>query len=963
MDHDSTVMRILALILLIGSMSFESALAQVPEEIQRYRDDSRGSYQQQRKGILDGNRVRTIYFSTTEVAHWPDGMGGEWPKGSGHNYIDGMTVLIGAKVRLSNGRTITPIEAHYREQFDYDPVLGQQYPWDLEPLPGYIRANSTTPAMSSLPSSWPSTWPAALNLPPGYNGQWFSYFGSGVQKYLQESFSVVDDSRDREFIQTPAIGNPPFYPIPSDTNRGGLGLRVEARTMQWNNPLAEDMIFFHYRITNLSDQDYDSTCFGFYVDPGIGGYQRSAPANSALPDTAFDLAYWWAEGGMGYPDDWPTGYLGLGFLKTPENKGLTALAVNVLGDLTHTGVWPKNDDVIWSRLTGGIELNPLVNNTNIATVLGTGTFSMPRWQTDTVSYVLIFGTDRIQIEGKQLLAQAMARNNYRIPDTLTKLNSFNIQLNSPANGSTVSGTTNISWTVSGNVGKTRAFIYYFRQDTAWATIGTVDQLTSTGQYSWNTTSERDGIFYKVLIICAAENGVAIAMSDSTFIINNAGNGKPDVVPVMPKPGDLLTGVTPIGWSAGDADGDPTTIRLYYQVTGIDHSWTTIAVNLPANSSPYLWDTWQANNGVAALRIVAVSGVDSVAAVVGGLTIHNDRPVVPGNALITERNSHGTGHFEVHVVDSSAVTGDSYVVQFLTLPATNALGYNVFDQRTGEKKVDSAGVGGPGSEGPPFDGLRLSITSDSANIVDTATHWSPGPADIKLTVAKDDLNSFKDYASPSDYEIAWYNGIVDTCVFNAPPRFPRMPVNFLITNQTQGKHVWPLVDDKDRNGVLSFGDTIRFVEDYVSTTTYKLTWEVAYDKGTGANPPPPASGDRFAIRTTKPYLSGDTIIFASNVVLSIEKNRLEHPTQVTLLQNYPNPFNPTTRIAFALPHRSRVTLTVYNTLGQQVATLVNGEMEAGYHSVHFDAAGLASGVYFYRMTAGTYVDTKKLLLIR
>jgi len=83
----------------------------------------------------------------------------------------------------------------------------------------------------------------------------------------------------------------------------------------------------------------------------------------------------------------------------------------------------------------------------------------------------------------------------------------------------------------------------------------------------------------------------------------------------------------------------------------------------------------------------------------------------------------------------------------------------------------------------------------------------------------------------------------------------------------------------------------------------------------------------------------------------------------LEQNYPNPFNPSTMIRYSLAHRSRVTLMIYNTLGQQVSTLVNGEMEPGYHSVQFDAAGLASGVYFYRMTAGSYVATRTLLLIR
>ena len=85
--------------------------------------------------------------------------------------------------------------------------------------------------------------------------------------------------------------------------------------------------------------------------------------------------------------------------------------------------------------------------------------------------------------------------------------------------------------------------------------------------------------------------------------------------------------------------------------------------------------------------------------------------------------------------------------------------------------------------------------------------------------------------------------------------------------------------------------------------------------------------------------------------------------VNLAQNYPNPFNPTTTIQYSMPRRAAVTLIVYNTLGQQVAVLVNGSEGAGYHEVKFDGSGLASGVYFYRLQAGNFVQTKELLLLR
>jgi len=88
-----------------------------------------------------------------------------------------------------------------------------------------------------------------------------------------------------------------------------------------------------------------------------------------------------------------------------------------------------------------------------------------------------------------------------------------------------------------------------------------------------------------------------------------------------------------------------------------------------------------------------------------------------------------------------------------------------------------------------------------------------------------------------------------------------------------------------------------------------------------------------------------------------------PERYVLDQNYPNPFNPSTTIRYALPQRASVSLIVYNTLGQQVAVLQNGEQEAGSHEVRFDGSNLSSGVYFYRLHAGVFLEAKKFVLIR
>ena len=88
-----------------------------------------------------------------------------------------------------------------------------------------------------------------------------------------------------------------------------------------------------------------------------------------------------------------------------------------------------------------------------------------------------------------------------------------------------------------------------------------------------------------------------------------------------------------------------------------------------------------------------------------------------------------------------------------------------------------------------------------------------------------------------------------------------------------------------------------------------------------------------------------------------------PARPVLEQNYPNPFNPVTTIRYGLPKSMRVTLSVYNTLGQHVVTLMDGIQDAGYHEMKFDGSGLASGVYVYRIQAGGFVQSKKVLLLR
>lgn len=115
-----------------------------------------------------------------------------------------------------------------------------------------------------------------------------------------------------------------------------------------------------------------------------------------------------------------------------------------------------------------------------------------------------------------------------------------------------------------------------------------------------------------------------------------------------------------------------------------------------------------------------------------------------------------------------------------------------------------------------------------------------------------------------------------------------------------------------------------------------------------------------------FAVGDSgiILHTSNGGVTAVGDRENHlPREYALFQNYPNPFNPSTTIRYGVPHTSTVSLVVFNALGQHIATLVNREVDAGYHEVRFDGSSLAGGVYFYRLQAGGFTQTKKWLLVK
>lgn len=102
---------------------------------------------------------------------------------------------------------------------------------------------------------------------------------------------------------------------------------------------------------------------------------------------------------------------------------------------------------------------------------------------------------------------------------------------------------------------------------------------------------------------------------------------------------------------------------------------------------------------------------------------------------------------------------------------------------------------------------------------------------------------------------------------------------------------------------------------------------------------------------------------STVATSVEETDDGSPDAFSLAQNYPNPFNPTTTISFSIPSPNHVRLEVFDLLGRKVATLVNALKPAGQHSVEFNAGNLPSGLYVYRLQAGSFTDMKRMLFLK
>ena len=316
-------------------------------------DDNAGDPSAIRESWMDGNNVYLYFKNTSQLSNWAQGgldNVSRWPNDlTGSRMVDGIGLLVGAKVYIEDDenpetldKTIIDdlnqiedetikkheiyfLQTHYREEMDQNTL--KTLDWGFFPVFGYFNSYQDYPAMSDDPNTWPSTWPH-LEEPDYRKGAWDGRFGEGVIKADLETYFVINDAQDHEYLQG---DNFHYYPrgeekkIQEDASAqaglswGGLGIRVETRGFQWNNPLARDALFWEYNIANISNYDINEVAFGYWVDNAIGGEDNPGQGDDEVGyfDIDLDLAYSWDYDGLGDNDDFAPGIMGFAYLESP----------------------------------------------------------------------------------------------------------------------------------------------------------------------------------------------------------------------------------------------------------------------------------------------------------------------------------------------------------------------------------------------------------------------------------------------------------------------------------------------------------------------------------------------------------------------------------------------------------------------------------------------------------------------
>ncbi len=335
-----------------------------------------------KESIISGNAITTIVFNYGSICapnRLPNIADLVW-HGLGYGFEFGP--LAAAEVIGDSGQVLHITDDSFIKTFqgDYDPTGTLKWGW--LPKPGFVDTTQNEIARLDIGDKnhdgKPDSWPASWYSPGAGKYLWPAFLGDQATAPDEEVYYVDDDYTNAEF---------PYTPFPSDSNKKGLGLDMEVRIIQFNNPLAQNILFLVYDITNSSEKDLDKVYFGMQGDPHIGGYLDYSDdyagfvdsygrslQNEIFPQRSRNMVYAWDNPPVGMYGR-PTGYFGWKFLESPSNShdGI---------DNDDDGITDESPDNSHGNFVDGVSIPLTYKISNVAKYTAIYGAPKPRWAGD-----------------------------------------------------------------------------------------------------------------------------------------------------------------------------------------------------------------------------------------------------------------------------------------------------------------------------------------------------------------------------------------------------------------------------------------------------------------------------------------------------------------------------------------------------------------------------------------------------
>lgn len=327
-----------------------------------------------RSFVLDENNIKVIVYNYGSLGN-PDNYEYNLVWNENANIAE-FGPLIAAELFDYDGYLVHIVSDSYIRPFQGDYDYNDSLKWGWLPVASSVNPNSEGLINYLDRDSWYADWK-----------DWSSIFRNNENTLLNEVYYEMDDYSNAEFY---------YFPSNSDTNMEGLGIKSKVRVSQLGNRLS-DAIFISYELINTSDNDLYKVYFGFQTTPMLGGRNNFSDNYASIlnPDSSWvdteiqNTIYSWDADGKG-DNGGNTGILGMKFLKTPDNLGLTSF--HAIGYTNSYPNVPANDELMWELLSSGVDYNsdysygpgnPVIN-------FGTGPFTLMSGESTEVIVVLFF---------------------------------------------------------------------------------------------------------------------------------------------------------------------------------------------------------------------------------------------------------------------------------------------------------------------------------------------------------------------------------------------------------------------------------------------------------------------------------------------------------------------------------------------------------------------------------------------